>query len=249
MSDLPATVAEAGLLLQRTSIIGDSDARRQVIEWGHQQIDAEYPLDPIRAPLNVVRRQLAHMEWDRVVRTEGKALRGVIASAAVRDLEFEITRRQEEIRADDAERRRRSAVLFDTEVRIREQSIMASLQSQIRVNEHRATSQINDELARAFRMLDHTLTEAAADAASRRRQEERVLETRQQIDKLIAEALIAAMGPNPTDRVIDAARKSGHEIAEIRANPSLTDDDKHLQIQILLQTLPRTFSDLRARDV
>ncbi len=61
MSDLPAPVAEAGLLFHRPSVIKDAEAMRQVIAWGHEQIDVAYPEDPIRAPLNVIRRRPPHI--------------------------------------------------------------------------------------------------------------------------------------------------------------------------------------------
>src|SRR5215203_6277110 len=118
MSDLPAPVAEAGMLFRQPSILNDAEAMRQVIAWGHQQIDVAYPEDPIRAPLNIVRRKLAHMEWNRVIRTAGKELRVTIASQIVRDLEFQIKLRQDRTLAEEAERRRRDATDYDRKARI-----------------------------------------------------------------------------------------------------------------------------------
>src|SRR5680860_658375 len=120
MSDLPAPVAEAGLLFRQTAITSDAEAMRQVIAWGHQQIDVAYPEDPIRAPLNIVRRRLAHMEWDRVHRSAGRDLRGTIASQIVRDLEFAIKRRQDQILREDAEKQRQEATTFDSATRSNE---------------------------------------------------------------------------------------------------------------------------------
>lgn len=65
MSDLPVQVMEAGLLFQRAEIERDTDAFKKIINFGHAQIDATYPEDPIRAPLNVIRRQMARWEWAR----------------------------------------------------------------------------------------------------------------------------------------------------------------------------------------
>lgn len=107
MSDLPGLVAEAGLLFRRPMIAEDPAAMRQLIDWGNQQIDIAYPEDPIRAPINVLKRMKARREWNRVISTLGRELRGTIANQMVRDLEFEFKRRQDDILARDAEQRRR----------------------------------------------------------------------------------------------------------------------------------------------
>lgn len=234
MSDLPAPVAEAGLLFHRPSVIKDAEAMRQVIAWGHEQIDVAYPEDPIRAPLNVIRRQLAHMEWDRVIRTAGRELRGTIATSIVRELEFEITRRQEQIRADDAEARRRAATTFDAEQRTRE---------------HAAMSEINLRLMEAQLRLSHELGQEAEDAASRRRKDERVNDAHQEIAILTAAAVVKTLGTSSAEKTLEATRLVNDEIARIRRNPDLTDDEKHLQIKTLLETLPQMLRGLRSTDV
>lgn len=233
-SDLPAPVAEAGLLFQRASVVGDPEAMKRIIEWGHQQIDVAYPEDPLRAPLNVIRRLRAHYEWDKVVHTTGRELRGTIMSAIVRDLEFEIKRRQDDTLARDAEARRRDAVLFDAEVRTKEQEFIVNLHNQITQDQMR---------------LQHQLNQEAAENESKRRMEERAHETQQQINQKITEIIVAAMGRNPTDEVIRAAQRVGHQVAEIRSSTELTDDDKHDQIMILLQAMPQIFAAERARHV
>lgn len=234
MNDLPAPVAEAGLLFRQTSITNDAEAMRQVIAWGHQQIDVSYPEDPIRAPLNIVRRQLAHMEWDRVIRTTGRDLRGAIASQIVRDLEFEIKRRQDEILAEQAEARRRAATMFDGEQRVREFG---------------ATSEINLRLMEAQLRLTHELNEKAEDASSARRIKERINETQQEIAKLTAEAIVKAMGSSSAEETIKATRLVNDEISRIRNNPDLTEDDRHIQIRTLLETLPHMLRNVRPQDV
>lgn len=249
MSDLPAPVVEAGLLFQRASILGDREALQRIIDWGHEQIDVAYPEDPIRVPLNLIRRARAHREWDKVVRTAGKDLRGTIMSSIVRDLEFEITRRQDEIRADDQERRRRQAVLFDADVRLKEQKHFSEHQSELRIKEHERISQINHRIAQEQIRLEHDLRQQGEDAASRRRKDERDQELEHQITLIFADAIKNQLGENPTQAMIDAASAVGHKLAEIRSNPAFTEDDKHLQIQILLQSLPRVIGGLRPRDV
>ncbi len=234
MSELPAPVAEAGLLFRQASITNDAEAMRQVIAWGHQQIDVSYPEDPIRAPLNIVRRQLAHMEWDRVIRTTGRDLRGAIASQIVRDLEFEIKRRQDEMLAEQAETRRRAATTFDGEQRVREFG---------------ATSEINLRLMEAQLRLTHELNEKAEDAASARRIKERINDTQQEIAKLTAEAIVKAMGGSSAEETIKATRLVNDEISHIRNNPDLTEDDKHIQIRTLLETLPHMLRNVRPQDV
>ncbi|MGH2535628.1 MAG: hypothetical protein ACRDJW_25505 [Thermomicrobiales bacterium] len=234
MSDLPARVTEAGLLLHRASILSDPEALQRVIDWGHEQIDIAYLDDPLRAPLNLYRRLRAHQEWDKVVQTTGRDLRGTIMSSLVKELEFEIERRQEDIRARDAERRRQEAARHD---------------SQLRVDEHERISAIDLDRDRARLQRAHGLHEQAEDAASRRRREERTHDVDLEITAAFAAAIVEAIGPNPTDDMIDSARKIGHEIAAIRANPHLTDDDKHLQIQILIKSLERRTRSLRAHDV
>ena len=234
MSDLPAPVAEAGLLFRQTAITSDAEAMRQVIAWGHQQIDIAFPEDPIRAPLNIVRRRLAHMEWDRVHRTAGRDLRGTIASQIVRDLEFQIKRRQDEALAADAEARRQVAVASD---------------GRQRIDEHIAMSEINLRLMEAQLRLSHKLNEKAEDAASGRRIKERINETQQEIARITAEAIVKTIGTTSAEKTIEATRLVNNEISRIRNNPTLTDDDKHLQIKTLLETLPHMLRNVRPQDV
>jgi len=234
MSDLPAPVAEAGLLFRQPSILSDAEAMRQIIAWGHQQIDVSYPEDPIRAPLNIMRRKWAHMQWDRVIWTQGRELRGLIASQIVQDLAFEIKQRQDRIVADEAERRRQAATTFD---------------SGTRINEHESISDINVRIMEAQLRLSHELNEKAEDAASARRIKERISETQQDIAKLTAEAIVKAMGGSSAEATITATRLVNDEISRIRNNRDLTEDDKHIQIRTLLETLPHMLRNVRSQDV
>ncbi len=234
MSDLPPPVSEAGLLFRQTSITNDAEAMRQVIAWGHQQIDVAYPEDPIRAPLNVVRRRLAHMEWDRVIRTQGRDLRGMIANSIVRDLEFEIKRRQDRILAEEAEEHRQRQLRFDGTHAVRQQEAM---------------NEIAMRMYEAQKRLDHELQQDAEDAASRRRIKEEITKTEQLIATLTAEAIIKSMGSSSATKILEATQLVNDEIARIRRNPELTEDDKHLQIKVLLETLPHLLRNLRPQDV
>lgn len=234
MSDLPPPVTEAGMLLQQPAIIRDPDAMKQIIEWGRQQIDITYPEDPIRAPLNIVRRKFAHMEWDRVIRTQGRELRGTIASALVRDLEFQVKRHQENVLAADAEARRRGAVTFDGDRRIQEQE---------------ATTAIAMRMYDAQRRLDHELQQQAEDAASQRRIAERVNDAHQEIATITAQAIVRTIGSTSAEKTIEATRLVNDEIARIRRQPDVSEDEKHLQIKVLLETLPNLLRGLRASDV
>ena len=234
MSDLPAHVTEAGLLFQRPTVLNDAAAMEKIVDWGHQQIDVFYPEDPIRAPLNIVRRKLAHMEWNRVIRTQGRELRGMIASSMVQELEFQIQRRQQNLQAQDAETFRRQAVAFDSQQRVREQGALNGIA--MRVYETQAR-------------LDHELSEKAADAASRRRKKERVAETEHEIAVLVATAIARSMGAASAEKTLEATRLVNDEIARIRKDKELTEDDKHLQIKVLLETLPTLLRGLRSSDV
>lgn len=234
MSDLPATVVEAGLLFQRSAITTDAEAMRQISAWGHQQIDVAYPEDPLRAPVNLIRRKLAHMEWDRVIRTTGRDLRGTIASQLVRELEFSITRRQDRIRADDAERIRQHAITYDTQMRVKEAGALAEIHGRVTADQMR---------------LGHTLNEEAQDNASRRRITEQIRQMEGQITIMTTEALLRTMGTSSAEKTIEAVRLVNTEITSIRNNPNLTDDDKHLQIKTLLETLPTILRGSRSTDV
>lgn len=234
MSDLPAPVAEAGLLFRQTSITNDAESMRQVIAWGHQQIDVAYPEDPIRAPLNVVRRRLDHMEWDRVIRTQGRELRGMIASSIVKELEFDVKLRQDEILAGDAEARRQRQLLFDGQYTIGQQKEM---------------NKIAMQMYDAQKRLDHELDQEAEDAASRRRMDERINDAQQEIAKITAEAIVKAMGSSSAEKILEATRLVNDEISRIRRNSDLTEDDKHLQIRTLLETLPHVLRNIRPQDV
>ncbi len=234
MSDLPPPVSEAGLLFRQTSITNDAEAMRQVIAWGHQQIDVAYPEDPIRAPLNIVRRRLAHMEWDRVIRTQGRDFRGMIANSIVKELEFNIKRRQDEILRQDTEEHRQQQLRFDGTHAVCQQEAM---------------NEIAMRMYEAQKRLDHELQQDAEDAASERRIKEEIAKTEQQVSILTAEAIVKTMGTSSAAKTIEATRLVNTEISSIRNNPHLTDDDKHLQIKTLLETLPHVLRNIRPQDV
>ena len=234
MSDLPAPVAEAGLLFQRATVMNDPAAYRRIIDWGYYQIDLAYPEDPIRAPLNVIRRLRARQEWDKVVRTAGKELRGTIMNAMVRQLEFEIQRRETNILADDAEGRRQTAVRFDGDQRI---------------SEHERISRINQQLSAEQMRLAHTLSQEAEDKASARRIKEMIAENVAKIQLLLIEAQVKAAGTSEATKTIETVNRVNAEITVIRNDPHLTDDDKHVQIKTFLDTLPRILRGVRADDV
>ena len=56
MSDLPDPVKQAGLLFRRGDVQEDGQTREEIINWGYAQIEAEFPEDPVRAPLNGLKR-------------------------------------------------------------------------------------------------------------------------------------------------------------------------------------------------
>jgi hypothetical protein len=215
-SNLPAAVLEAGALLQDPLAMQDAEHRRLIIEWGRRQIAQEYPEDPIRAPLNVVRRKLALLEWERVIRTNGRELRSVVAGAAVRELEFQLQRRQEQLRAQDAERQRQEATRFDAELRIRETTQLAD-------REH--------ERQRDLLRLEHKLGQKAEDAASDRRIQEGIAAADQAIRQRLIEAVIETAGTNSAEETIRATRLVNEEITRIRRDPDLTPDEQHLHIK------------------
>jgi len=232
VSDLPKVVEEAGLLFRQASVRQDPQSMKRIIDWGHEQINVAYPEDPIRAPLNVIRRQFARWEWNRVIRTAGRDLRGTIASTMVRELEFEIQRRQSDILARDAEIRRQEAVTFDTRQRIQE----FDLTEQIKLH--------NDKQRMQF---GHDLHQQAEDAASRRRSEELVVATEQEVIRLINEAVIASAGSNATKEAMETVTTINEEVARIRASTVLNDDDKHLQIKNWLDAIPMLLQQARQR--
>lgn len=234
MSDLPGPVAEAGLLFRRPMIAEDPAAMRQLIDWGHQQTDIAYPEDPIRAPVNLIRRMNARREWDRVIRTLGKDLRGTIANQIVRDLEFEFKRRQDDILARDAEQRRREAVTFDGTQRVQEYDV---------------TSQINLRNEKDRLRFSHELAEQAEDNASRRRKEERINETEQQIRLLISQAIQDSMGTSSAQEVLDLVTNITSRISEVRKDKSIDEDDQHIFIKTLLDSLPLMIRKVRDHDL
>lgn len=223
MGDLPRPVEEAGLLFQRAGIQNDPQAMDRIIAWGHEQITVAYPEDPLRAPLNPFRRWLARWEWNRVIRTAGRDLRGTIASTMVQELAFEIERRQTDILARDAEVRRQEAVRFDTGVRIQE----LDLTEQVRLKNDK------ERMNHA-----HKLQQEAEDAASYRRMAERVNETEQEIIHMTTRAILESAGTSSAQEVLDLVTKVSNEVTRIRHDDSLDDDDKHLHVKTLLETLP-----------
>lgn len=223
MSELPAHVVEAGLLFHRANIQNDPEVYKKIIDFGHHQINIAYPENPIRAPLNVFRRQRARWEWDEVVRTAGRNLRGTIANAMVRELEFEIQRREQDTIARDVEERRQEAVTFD---------------GRLRIQEYDLTSQINVRTQKNLSEFTHDLQQKAEDAASRRRIAERIVDTQHELVMLTSQAIFESMGTSSANEVLDLVTKVSSEVTRIRHDKTIDDDDKHLHIKTLLDSLP-----------
>ncbi len=234
MSDLPATVQQAGLLFQQAMFQHDPAAMQHIIDWGYAQIEIEYPADPIRAPLNLIRRLAAQKEWRQVIRTSGRQLRGTIAAASVRELEFQLQRRRDAVLAEDRERGRREAVRFDTDVQ---------------VETYTRTREVDSTDWRERSRLEHEWREAAAAAESRRCMDERIQETSLQISVVLHEAVIKAMGTTSADKIFAATDRVNAKVLEIRRDANLTPDEQHLQIKTLLDTLPMMLRNLRPNDV
>jgi hypothetical protein len=231
-SDLPAPVQQAGLLLQQAHIARDPQALEFVRQWGHAQINATYPDDPLRAPLNIVRRPLAHREWDQVVRTYGKTLRGAIMDAAVQDLRFKIELHQEQLRAEAHEKRRQGAVLFDTHIRLQELD---------------ASEAIKLKYDRERMQLTHHYEQESEDAASERRKSEHVSEAEKEVRILIGRAYTESIGTSSAQDMLDLVSKVNIELSRIRHDADLDDDDKHVHIKTLLDSLPHVIRSAKER--
>jgi hypothetical protein len=234
VDDLPAVVQQGGTFLSNPMALQDAAYRKMIIDWGYEQIAAEYPLDPVRAPLNALRRKRAEVAWQRVIRTNGKELRNVVAGQAVEQLRFELERYRNDIVAADRERQRQAAVVFDKTHRMDEHESMADLlhQQQLRLMERQ-----------------HELEQQAADAELKRRKEERAHEVEQEITLKLNEALIRSAGTTSAQEVVDAVRTVNQEISRIRRDPDLTDDERHLHIKSLLDQLPSMLRTPRAHDI
>jgi hypothetical protein len=231
-SDLPAPVQQAGLLLQQAHIANDPRALESVRQWGHAQIDAIYPEDPIRAPLNVVRRKMAHMEWDRAVRSSGREFRGAIMEASVKQLQFEIERRQANILQQDREEHRQKGVIFDANIRTKE----LDLQEEIRLRYERERMR-----------LAHDLQQLAEDAASERRKRERVNDAVSEVLVMLSRASAESMGTSSADEMFDLVSMVNGELSRIRHDSALDDDDKHIHIKTLLDSLPHMIRRVQER--
>lgn len=235
MSDLPNVVEQAGVLLQNPLALQDAQYRRMIIDWGYQQIDAEYPvLGPFRAPLNGFRRVAARTEWERVIRTNGKELRSTVAGTAVRELQFQLQRREEAMRAAD---------------QLRIQQEQTRMTSEAQINSYTRMKEIDFvDWERRARLEQHW-QEAAAAADSRRRMDESTNEAAMQISIQLSKATIAAMGTSSADAIFAATDHVNAKVLEIRRDTNLTPDEKHLQIKTLLDTLPMMLRNLRPNDV
>lgn len=203
MSDLPTVVEQAGVLLQNPLALQDAEYRKMIIDWGYQQIDAEYPLDPVRAPLNRFRRIGARMEWERTIRTNGKELRSSVAGTAVRELQFQLQRREEAIRAAD---------------QLRIQQEQTRMTSEAQIDSYTRMKEIDFvDWERRARLEQHW-QEAAAAADSRRRMEERINDAAAEISILLSKAKISAMGTSSADMIFEATDRSYHKTDRNTAN-------------------------------
>lgn len=234
MSDLPHVVEQAGVLLQNPLALQDAEYRRMIINWGYQQIDAEYPLDPVRAPLNQFRRIGARMEWERTIRTNGQELRSTVAGTAVRELEFQLQRREEAIRAAD---------------QLRIQQEQTRMTSEAQIDSYTRMKGIDFDDWRRRAELEHKWKEIEAAADSRRRMDESINEAAMQISILLSKATIASMGTSSADAIFEVTDRINAKVLEIRRDPNLTPDEKHLQIKTLLDTLPMMLRNVRPNDV
>lgn len=228
-------MTQAGVLLQNPLALQDAQYRRMIIDWGYQQIDAEYPLlGPFQAPLNPLRRIGARMEWERVIRTNGKELRATVVGAAVRELAFQLQRREEAIRAADQ-------LLIDQQ--------RTRITTEAQIDSYTRMKQIDflDWQRRAE--LEHRWREVEEAAASRRRMDETINATALQISVLLTEANIKAMGTAAADEIFAMTDRVNARILEIRRNADLSPDEKHIAIKTLLDTLPGMMRAARPHDI
>jgi hypothetical protein len=221
-------------LLQNPLALSDPEYRRTLIDWGFRQIEVEFPLDPIRAPLNAIRRQLAILEWNRVIRTSGRDLRGVMAGQAVQELLFQLQRRQNQILAADA---------------AAQQHRLDVQTSMLRIDEFGQTSAIQHRNEIDSMTTAHRLNQEAEEAASRRRINELIAATDQEATKMIIDAWLKSSGTTSAQQTVDATRLVNEEINRIRRDPNLSTDEQHLHIKTLLDTLPTLLRNQRAHDV
>lgn len=231
MSDLPVAAQQAGALLQSPLALQDGEYREMIIRWGYEQIEREYPLDPIRAPLNVVRRKAAMMEWEHTIRTQGRELRNVVAGAAVEELNFQLERRRQQILAKDAQDIQRSDAIFYGELRIKEGEYLAA-------QEH--------QRAKELLQLQHQLAQEAEDEAMRRRIREATFTTEAELYSFVVQEAVREAGILNVVDMIEATQKVNAEITRIRRDTSLSADEQHIHIKSLLDTLPamlRTMQD------
>jgi hypothetical protein len=150
-----------------------------LLQWGLDRIAEEIRPDPIFRPLDYARKAAAEREWRRVVRETGKEQRRVVAGAPAVVAQQQI----EQIIWEFQERRRRSAITFDADIRVQEQKNLISFQADVDIRRARALAEIN------------------------------------------------AQYPNqpPVEDAFTVATRFERKIAEIRANPSLGEEEKHKQ--------------------
>jgi hypothetical protein len=112
-------------------------------------------------------------------------------------------------------------------------------------------TQHNKQFGRDVTLLreTHHLNEEAKRSAWEHRKEEHLVVGDLELRRMVVEAVANAMKQSSAQERIEATRMVNEEISRIRRDPDLTDDEKHLHIRSLVDTLPTLLKAGRLHDV
>lgn len=96
---------------------------------------------------------------------------------------------------------------------------------------------------------EHRLSEEAKSTDWSHRKEEIHIVGDLDLRRMVIEAVAQAMKQSSAQERIEATRLVNEEISRIRRDPDLTDDEKHLHIRSLVDTLPTLLKAGRSHDV
>jgi len=254
MSDhLPARVEAVAARIQEPATYNNGELRKELIAWGQQLLDDAYPCDAFH-PQNYARKRLAQRQWDRLVTRTDQLKRQAMMTADVQMFEMELDQRIKQRQwAWERSRRVQDARDVNDET-IRVQTTLNNhgyaWQERLQQNQHAHEQAMQGQsLAHEREMVartHHPLLAVQLDAIERAIKQNIIdagVGHLAMLDAVLKVLRQQHEAPDVASIYLNVLKRVNNDIIGIEAEPRLSDDQKHRQIELLMSSLPGIMTD------